>query len=109
MPSDEAGAPWSAASGRRAMVKLTVVPSPTVEVTLTRSLLRAMLGRPMPAPNPSARASADAVEKPSRMAAATSAMPGPSSTTSTSSWPSVTVASRRPPAAVWMTTFISAS
>ncbi len=86
-----------------------MVPSPVADVTLTRSLLRAMLGSPMPAPKPRARASAEAVEKPSRMAADTSGMPGPSSTTSTSSCPSLTVASSRPPPPVWMTTFISAS
>ena len=83
-------------------------PRPTVDVTRSRSLLRSMLGRPMPAPKPSARASADAVDQPSVIALSMSAMPGPWSTTSTSSWPSLTVASRRPPSA-WITTFISAS
>ncbi len=108
MPSDEGRAPWSAASGRSMIEKLTRVPSPTADVTRSRSLLRSMLGRPMPAPKPSARASDEAVEKPSRIAWGTSGMPGPRSTTSTSSWPSLTVASRRPPS-VWITTFISAS
>ena len=63
----------------------------------------------MPAPNPSARASAEAVDHPSRIADSTSTMPGPSSTTSTSSCPSLTAASSRPPTSAWMTTFISAS
>ena len=108
-PSEEGRAPWSAASGRSDTVKLTRVPAPGTEVTLSRSLLRRMLGRPMPAPKPSARASDEAVDQPSRMAESTSGMPGPSSTTSTSSWPSLTAASRRPPPSAWMTTFISAS
>ena len=108
MPRDEGRAPLSVASGRRTIEKLTRVPSPTVDVTWRRSLLRSMLGRPMPAPKPSARASDDAVEKPSRIACFTSGMPGPRSLTSTSSWPSLTVASSLPPS-VWMTTFISAS
>ncbi len=108
MPSDEGRAPWSAASGRNMIEKLTRVPWPSVEVTCKRSLLRSMLGSPMPAPKPSARASAEAVDQPSRIALATSAMPGPWSITSTSSWPSLTVAARRPPSA-WITTFISAS
>ena len=76
-PSEEGRAPWSAASGRSATEKLTRVPSPAVEVTLRRSLLRRMLGRPMPAPNPSARASEEAVDQPSRIADSTSGMPGP--------------------------------
>ena len=107
-PSDDGLAPRSAAAGRSSMEKLTRVPVPTVDVTRRRSLLRSMLGRPRPAPKPSARASADAVDQPSVIAFSMSGMPGPRSTTSTSSWPSLTVASRLPPSA-WITTFISAS
>ena len=68
-----------------------------------------MFGRPMPAPKPSARASAEAVDQPSRIADSTSGMPGPWSITSTSSWPSLTAASSLPSPSAWMTTFISAS
>ena len=69
-----------------------------------------MLGRPMPAPKPSARASAEAVEKPSRMAAATSGMPGPSSHDVDVELP-VAHGGVQAAAALgaWMTTFISAS
>ncbi len=59
--------------------------------------------------SPSARASAEAVDQPSRIADSTSGMPGPWSTTSTSSCPSLTAASSRPPRSAWITTFISAS
>ena len=108
-PSEEGRAPWSVASGRSATEKLTRVPSPATDVTLRRSLLRRMFGRPMPAPNPSARASEDAVDQPSRIADSTSGMPGPWSMTSTSSCPSLTAASRWPSPSAWITTFISAS
>ena len=68
-----------------------------------------MLGRPMPAPKPSARASAEAVEKPSRMAAVDVGDAGPAV-----DHVDVELAVARPwlrggrPSA-WMTTFISAS
>ena len=61
-PGTRAAPPWSPASGRSLTAKLTCVPAPTVDVTRRRSLLRAMLGSPRPAPKPSARASAGAVE-----------------------------------------------
>jgi len=44
-------------SGLKSTVKLTRVPSPTVEETRMRSLFFLMFGRPRPAPKPSARAS----------------------------------------------------
>src|SRR5690554_3243311 len=56
-----------------------VVPSPGTEERCISSVLRFMLGNPMPAPNPIWRTVSDAVEKPSCMARPISSMPGPSS------------------------------
>ena len=60
------------------------VPCPTVDSSVNRSLLFLMFGSPIPAPKPSSRAAAGAVEKPSFIACAMSGIPGPSSSTSTS-------------------------
>ena len=75
---------------------------------MNRSLLFLMFGSPIPAPKPSSRAAAGAVEKPSFIACAMSGIPGPSSSTSTSICPGPMV-TRISPREAWMTTFVSAS
>ena len=64
-----------------AIVILSVVPTPASDSIEKVSEFFLMLGRPMPAPNPSSRISAVAVEYPSRIASSMSGMPGPRSST----------------------------
>ena len=60
---------------------MTVVPSPTFVWISNASDTFFILGRPMPAPNPLARISSEAVDQPSCMAFCTSGIPGPWSMT----------------------------
>ena len=62
---------------------MTVVPSPTFVWISNASDTFFILGRPMPAPNPLARISSEAVDQPSCMAFCTSGIPGPWSMTLT--------------------------
>ena len=62
LTSSEGRPPTRADSGRRKMVERTRVPLPGSDWSSKRSLLRRMLGSPIPAPKPRARASSEAVE-----------------------------------------------